>query len=128
MRLTILTKRSDSLDTKCDAIVMNTYEGQICILPSHTHYISTLPVSIINLKRSDKSQKVAIKGGIVWVFKDHIRIFTEDYIKKSDELSEDHVKKSIHAIERRIKKEGETAQSLKEKRWQETILRLIKEQ
>ena len=127
MKISILTKTKPKMETSCDSVTLNTVEGQISILPMHAHYISTSPISIVRIGKGDRITKVAIKRGIVWVLNNQIRIFTEDYVKDTDESDPEDVKRSIRAIKRRIEK-GDKSKKLKEELdWYNTILKLIEQ-
>ncbi len=63
LRLKVITPRKIVIDKQVNSVSVPTADGEITILPHHTHLFSLLIEGIVKIKKDDNEDALAIGGG-----------------------------------------------------------------
>ena len=112
--LKISTPQGIFFDGDVDIVTLKTANGYIGIQKNRLPFISNVEISImyINSKLSNNEKICAIGGGLVYVEREYIDIFTDDICYKED-LDETIIRKLISQTEKNLKLKISTAEALK---------------
>ena len=112
--LKISTPQGIFFDGDVDIVTLKTANGYIGIQKNRLPFISNVEISImyINSKLSNNEKICAIGGGLVYVEREYIDIFTDDICYKED-LDETIIRKLISQTEKNLKLKISTAETLK---------------
>ncbi|MGL5617922.1 MAG: ATP synthase F1 subunit epsilon [Metamycoplasmataceae bacterium] len=102
--LKISTPKGVFFDGDIDILTVKTAKGYIGIQRDRLPFISNIEISImyINSKGSKDERICAISGGLIYVEREYVDIFTDDIAFKED-LNEDKIRKMIDQTEKRLK-------------------------
>ncbi len=102
--LKISTPKGIFFDGEVDIITVKTAEGFIGIQKNRLPFISNIEISTmyINSKASNKEKICAIGGGLIYVEREYVDIFTDDIVYKED-LDEMLIKNVIIETEKKLK-------------------------
>ena len=104
-RLRITTPYGIFYDDDIEIVTVKTTEGYIGLQYNHVPFISTIVISTLYIKNNSSQQKVAaIGGGIIFVEKEYIDIFTDDISWKED-LNEKIIEQDINLVKTKIDQE-----------------------
>ncbi len=102
--LKISTPKGIFFDGEVDIITVKTAKGFIGIQKNRLPFISNIEISTmyINSKASNKEKICAIGGGLIYVEREYIDIFTDDIAYKED-LDEMLIQNLIMETEKKLK-------------------------
>lgn len=75
--LEIITPEKLALKEDADFIVLPAYEGEMGILPGHTHLLTQLAAGELRVKQEGALRFFAVSGGFVEVHPDKVQVFAE---------------------------------------------------
>lgn len=75
--LEIVTPEKSALKDEIDFLVLPAYEGEMGILPGHTHLLTQLSAGELRMKKGDMVQFFAISGGFAEVHPNRVAVFAE---------------------------------------------------
>ncbi len=112
LTLEIITPQKTIYKEEVDEVIIPTISGQITILPNHVPLLSRITEGEITIKKTQKSEFLAITGGFLEVSKDKVMILA-DYAIRSHEIE---VSKAIEAQKRaeRLMQEAKDKQNEKD--------------
>jgi len=94
-----------------DMVVLPGAEGVMGVLPHHAPVVSALKEGVMEIKRGDQREYVAIGGGFVEVRPDGV-IVMADVAEKSDEIDEERAERARQSALEAIAKAPATADRL----------------
>ncbi|MGL5732593.1 MAG: ATP synthase F1 subunit epsilon [Metamycoplasmataceae bacterium] len=102
--LKISTPKGIFFDGDIDILTVKTAKGYIGIQRDRLPFISNIEISTmyINSKGSKDERICAISGGLIYVEREYVDIFTDDIAFKED-LNEDTIRKLIEKTEQKLK-------------------------
>lgn len=111
MLLEIITPEKVVYRDEVDEAIFPTANGEIGILPNHIGLLTQIVPGEIIIKKSNKTQSIAITGGFLEVSKNHLSILA-DYAIKAEDIQ---VAKAEEAQKRaeRLMKEKSTEKDFK---------------
>ena len=107
MHLQVLTPNKKIFSEEIDELIVNTMDGEIGILPNHTHLVTRLKPGEMIIKIKGEQQYFAITGGFLEVSKNKITILA-DYAVHSEDIGVEEVlqaKKRAEEILKRAKED-----------------------
>ncbi len=112
--LKISTPQGIFFDGEVDIVTLKTSNGYIGIQKNRLPFISNVEISImyINSKLSNNEKICAIGGGLVYVEREYIDIFTDDIYYKED-LDELLIRKMITQTEKKLESKISSAEIIK---------------
>ncbi len=106
-RLTISTPSGIFYQGEVEIVTLKTSEGYIGLQYNRLPFISSIEISPMYVKIDDNNKKeAAIGGGIVFVEKKYIDIFTDDIAWK-EEINQSEVQKLIEQAHKKLEKSKE---------------------
>ena len=114
LNLKIVTPEKEIFNDSCDQINVSTSSGEIGILPGHISLMSKILPGKLEIKKSHKTEILAIGEGFLTVTEDQVKIMTDMAIEEGD-INEKAIEDA--------KKRAETAltQKLSEQEYAETL-------
>ncbi|MGL4252056.1 MAG: ATP synthase F1 subunit epsilon [Metamycoplasmataceae bacterium] len=102
--LKISTPKGIFFDGDIDILTVKTAKGYIGIQRDRLPFISNIEISTMYINsRGSKDERVcAISGGLIYVEREYVDIFTDDITFKED-LNEDTILKLIEKTEKKLK-------------------------
>jgi F-type H+-transporting ATPase subunit epsilon len=102
--LKISTPKGVFFDGDVDIVTIKTIDGFIGIQKNRLPFISNIEISTmyINSKSSGNEKICAIGGGLIYVEREYVDIFTDDIVFKED-LDENLIKNLILETEKKLK-------------------------
>ena len=94
--LTPTKKLGDAIPA--DSLLIPTVNGQINVLPEHSHLISVLDTGILTLINGNSSEKFAVTTGTIKVFNDEIIILAQ-VAEKAGEIDITRAEKALKNAE-----------------------------
>lgn len=112
--LKISTPKGFFFDGDIDILTVKTANGYIGIQRNRLPFISNIEISTmyINSKGSENEKICAIGGGLIYVERDYIDIFTDDIIFKED-LDEVSIRNLITQTEKKLEEKISEAETIK---------------
>ncbi|MGL6125449.1 MAG: ATP synthase F1 subunit epsilon [Metamycoplasmataceae bacterium] len=112
--LKISTPKGIFFDGDIDILTVKTAKGYIGIQKNRLPFISNIEISTmyINSRGSENEKICAIGGGLIYVEREYIDIFTDDIIFKED-LDEDLIRKIIIKTEKKLQETTSEADIIK---------------
>ena len=119
LNLKIVTPEKEIFNDSCDQINVSTSSGEIGILPGHISLMSKILPGKLEIKKSHKTEILAIGEGFLTVTEDAVKIMTDMAIEEGD-INEKAIEDA--------KKRAETAltQKLSDEEYAETLAVLEK--
>lgn len=111
------------MDAPVEYVQVSSEDYTLGILPGHAPLISTLVISTMVIKMSDKKINFAIGGGIINVSKDGVTLLL-DSIERFDEINYLRAQQAKERAEERLKKLAEDG-SIDEKRAKQALARAL---
>lgn len=113
IKLTILTPQGVFFDEEVFIVTLKTPEGYIGIQRNRLPFVSNIEISSMFIKmnsddNSEAIKSVAIGGGIVFVERDYIDIFTDD-IQWKEDINKTEVQKLIEDFQIKIEQKDISA-------------------
>ncbi len=99
MLLEIITPEKIVYKEEIEEIVIPTVNGQIAILPNHIGLLTQIVTGEIIIKKSNKTESIAITGGFLEVDKNHLTVLA-DYAKKAEDIEIAKVEEARKKAER----------------------------
>lgn len=104
-RLKISTPYGIFFDEDVEIVTLKTLNGYIGLQYNRMPFISSIDISPMFIKiNSNTTKKVAIGGGIVFVEKKYIDIFTDD-IQWQEDLDKNEIEKQIIEFQKKLEQE-----------------------
>lgn len=100
-KLTISTPYGLFYEQEVDIVTLKTSEGYIGLQKNRIPFISTIEISSLYIKVNGISKIAAIGGGIVFVEKDYIDIFTDD-IQWKELINKDEIQSIIDQANQKL--------------------------
>lgn len=100
-KLTISTPYGLFYEQEVDIVTLKTSEGYIGLQKNRIPFISTIEISSLYIKVNGTSKIAAIGGGIVFVEKDYIDIFTDD-IQWKELINKDEIQSIIDQANQKL--------------------------
>ncbi|MGL5204847.1 MAG: ATP synthase F1 subunit epsilon [Metamycoplasmataceae bacterium] len=102
--LKISTPKGIFFDGDIDILTVKTAKGYIGIQKNRLPFISNIEISTmyINSKGSKNERVCAIGGGLIYVEREYVDIFTDDIVFKED-LNEKTIREEIDRTEQKLK-------------------------
>lgn len=101
LHLKIITPRNIVVDEEVDEVIAPSADGEITVLPKHTHLLTLLKEGIISYKTGGKSDNLAIGGGYLETEGKSVTVLvSRAYHEK--ELDEAATRKAIEEAEKII--------------------------
>ncbi|MCA9371276.1 ATP synthase F1 subunit epsilon [Candidatus Woesebacteria bacterium] len=94
MFLKVITPRKIVIEKEIDSVILPTVNGEITVLPRHTHLISLLKEGVITMKKDKQEEYLAVGGGYAETDGRHIQIMVSRAYNQ-DEIDEEITKKAI---------------------------------
>lgn len=101
IKLTISTPKGIFFEQDVDIVTVKTPNGYIGLQRNRLPFISSIEISTMFIKNNSENKVVAIGGGIVFVEKTYIDIFTDD-IEWKENLNKTEIEKIIEETQRRL--------------------------
>jgi F-type H+-transporting ATPase subunit epsilon len=89
MNLKIISQTKTLYEGEADSVSLNTSEGEIQILPSHSDLISTLDLGEIKHTKDGESSSIVINGGLLTVSKNSILILANEAFLPHELIEQD---------------------------------------
>ncbi len=99
LHLKIITPRSVVVDEPVDEVIAPAADGEIAILPKHTHLLTLLKEGIITYKTGGKADDLAIGGGYLETEGKTVTILVSRAYKQH-ELDEEAIQKAVAEAKR----------------------------
>lgn len=100
-KLTILTPYGLFYEKEVDIVTLKTSEGYIGLQKNRIPFISAIEISSLFIKVDGTTKIAAIGGGIVFVEKDYIDIFTDD-IQWKEHLNKSEIQAIIDETNQKL--------------------------
>lgn len=112
--LKISTPKGIFFDGDVDIVTVKTANGYIGIQRNRLPFISNIEISTmyINSKSSSDEKICAIGGGLIYVEREYVDIFTDDIIFKED-LNEELIRNLIIKTEKKLQEKLSSAETIK---------------
>lgn len=112
--LKISTPKGVFFDGDVDIVTLKTANGYIGIQKNRLPFISNIEISTmyINSVASNNQKICAIGGGLIYVEREYIDIFTDDIIYKED-IDESKVQDLIDKTEKKLKTDISTSETMR---------------
>lgn len=101
IKLTISTPKGIFFEQYVDIVTIKTPNGYIGLQKNRLPFISSIEISTMFIKNNFENKVVAIGGGIVFVEKEYIDIFTDD-IEWKENLNKTEIEKIIEETQKRL--------------------------
>lgn len=88
LHLKIVTPEREVYDDTCEMVLVPSSQGQIGILPHHTHLMSKVSPGTIHIKKDNKETLLAVGEGVVEVADGQVTIMS-DMAAHGHEIDED---------------------------------------
>lgn len=75
--LEIITPEQITFRDQVEFLAAPSYEGELGVLPGHTHLLAQLGEGLIRFKKGEKEEAVAVSGGFLEVHPDRTAVFAE---------------------------------------------------
>jgi len=86
IRLELVTPERFLLSEDVDEIIIPAYEGELGVLPEHTHYLSIVNVGVLRYRKGNEWQKIAMSGGVVEIVPDKV-VLLADTAEHAEEIN-----------------------------------------
>ena len=106
LHLIIYSPFGKYFDEEVEYISAHSTDYLLGILPGHAPLISTLAISILEIKRAGKDYKYAIGGGVINIDEEKVTLMVES-IESGDELDVERIKLAKQRAEERLKLDRE---------------------
>ena len=112
--LKISTPKGIFFDGEVDIVTVKTTNGFIGVQKNRLPFISNIEISTmyINSKASNNEKICAIGGGLIYVERDYVDIFTDDIFFKED-LDEALIQNLILETEKKMKAKNSAAETIR---------------
>jgi F-type H+-transporting ATPase subunit epsilon len=112
--LKISTPKGIFFDGEVDIVTVKTTNGFIGVQKNRLPFISNIEISTmyINSKASNNEKICAIGGGLIYVERDYVDIFTDDIFFKED-LDEMLIQNLILETEKKMKAKNSAAETIR---------------
>ena len=112
--LKISTPKGIFFDGEVDIVTVKTTNGFIGVQKNRLPFISNIEISTmyINSKASNNEKICAIGGGLIYVERDYVDIFTDDIFFK-EELDEMLIQNLILETEKKMKAKNSAAETIR---------------
>ncbi len=115
-KVNILTPTSKlGLNLPADSLIIPTVNGEINVLPEHTHLISVLDTGVLTLISEKESKKFLVTTGTVKVLGDEITILAQ-VAEEDSAIDLDRAQKALRVSEERLPGCKDEAEILKYQR------------
>lgn len=101
IKLTISTPKGIFFEQDVDIVTVKTPNGYIGLQRNRLPFISSVEISTMFIKNDSENKIVAIGGGLVFVEKTYIDIFTDD-IEWKENLNKTEIEKIIEETQKRL--------------------------
>lgn len=100
--LEIITPEKVILKEYVDSIIVPAYDGELGILPGHTHLLAQLVHGEVRVKKSQEETVLAISGGFVEIHPDKVELFAET-ADLAQEIDEELARQEIEKAKQELK-------------------------
>lgn len=101
IKLTISTPEGIFFEEDIDIVTVKTANGYIGLQKNRLPFISSIEISTMFIKNNSQTKIVAIGGGIVFVEKTYIDIFTDD-IEWKENINKSEIEKLINETQKKL--------------------------
>lgn len=101
IKLTISTPKGIFFAEDIDIITVKTANGYIGLQKNRLPFISSIEISTMFIKNNSQTKIVAIGGGIVFVEKTYIDIFTDD-IEWKENINKSEIERLINETQKKL--------------------------
>jgi len=112
MKIEIVTPKSTINEDGVDFVSMESIDGSLGILPGHMPLFAELKISALHYKKENRTEVIAVMGGVARVHKDTITIITDD-AERSVEIDVLRAHKEKADAEAYLSKKAEIVDMLK---------------
>jgi len=98
----IITPEKLVLKDEMESIVIPSYEGELGILPGHTHLLAQIQPGEISLTKNKETKYFAVSGGFAEVHPDKVEIFAET-AELGEELNSERAKQALEKAKLQLK-------------------------
>lgn len=100
----VCTPNGEVVNKLTNELILETYNGQITLLPAHTNYTTILGSGILQFKNEDDEiEKIVVTGGFINFTNDSVIILT-DSVDFKDEVPQDALELRIKELETELDK------------------------
>lgn len=101
IKLTISTPKGIFFAEDIDIVTVKTANGYIGLQKNRLPFISSIEISTMFIKNNSQTKIVAIGGGIVFVEKTYIDIFTDD-IEWKENINKSEIERLINETQKKL--------------------------
>jgi F-type H+-transporting ATPase subunit epsilon len=73
-QLNIVTPDGEFYNGEAERIIVRTIDGDVCIMPRHTYYVTALATGVAQVTIDSKKRQAACSGGVLTVRDDNVRL------------------------------------------------------
>lgn len=106
MQLELITPEKIVLKQEIDALIVETSQGQITILPSHANLVTKVSPGEMIIKVGGRELSLAVTGGFLEIHNDTITILA-DYAVRSEDIEADKALKAQERAREILKRKAE---------------------
>jgi len=122
--LEIITPERKVLNEEVDEVIVPGLDGEMGILPQHTHLISQLQTGVLTYRQGAEKRSVHVSGGFVEVLPDHVAVLS-DVAERPEEIDLERARKARERAEKRLAANGEDLDFRREElRLQRAMIRI----
>ncbi len=103
IRLKVITPRKIVIDKQVNSVTVPTVDGEITVLPHHTHLFSLLIEGIVKIKKDDNEDALAIGGGYLETNGETVTILVSRAYGQ-DEIDHDLTNKAVEQAKQILSK------------------------
>lgn len=104
IKVSVVTPDGPVYESDVEMVIAKAESGELGILPGHIPMVAPLQISIVRLKNGNKTEYIAVSGGLLEVRPDQISILAQA-AEVSDEIDVDRALKAKERAEQRLREQ-----------------------